>query len=158
MSYITKIRKQLGKTKFIHPAARILVENESGEILFIERVDNGQLGLPAGGLEEGETIIQCIKREVFEETGLTIENVAVIGISSNPKMESVEYPNGDKIQYFTIEFYTKEWKGEIQIQDIREVKKAQFLPKEYLEKLPRNERSIIESYNHYQYTNQVLVK
>ena len=158
MSYIKKIRKQLGKTKFIHPAARILVENEKGEILFIQRVDNGQLGLPAGGLEEGETIAQCIKREVLEETGLMILNLEVIGISSNPETESVEYPNGDKIQYFTIEFHTKEWKGEIKIQDIKEVKKAQFLSKEYLEKLPRNERSIIESYNHYQNTNQILVK
>jgi len=158
MSYIKKIRKQLGKTKFIHPAARILIENENGEILFIERIDTGQLGLPAGGLEEGETIAQCIKREVLEETGLMILNLEVIGISSNPETESVVYPNGDKIQYFTIEFYSREWEGKIKINDTIEIRKAKFLPKEYLKQLPRNEQSMIESYHHYQETNRILLK
>jgi hypothetical protein len=47
-SIITKIRNKLGHDKFIHPAARIIVENEKGDILFIDRKDNGSLGLPAG--------------------------------------------------------------------------------------------------------------
>jgi hypothetical protein len=46
-SIITKIRNKLGHDKFIHPAARIIVENEKGDILFIERKENDSLGLPA---------------------------------------------------------------------------------------------------------------
>jgi len=53
--YILKIRKKLGHAQFIHPAARILIENKNGEILFIQRNDNGKIGLPVGGLEENET-------------------------------------------------------------------------------------------------------
>lgn len=103
--YIQKIRAKLGNESFIHPAARILIENKEGKFLFIERADNGNMGIPAGSLEEGETIEDCIKREVKEETGLILEKVHVIGISSDPQQEAVSYPNGDQIQYFTIEFY-----------------------------------------------------
>ena len=63
-SYISNLRTKIGHDKFIHPAARIIVENEKGEILFIRRTDNGKLGIPAGGLEENETIEECIRREV----------------------------------------------------------------------------------------------
>lgn len=63
-TYIQKMREQLGSEKFIHPAARIIIENEAREILIIERADNGKIGLPAGALEEGETIEACILREV----------------------------------------------------------------------------------------------
>ena len=66
---IKKMRSKLGKEKFIHPAARIIIENENKEILIIERVDNGKIGIPAGALEENETIEACIIREVEEETG-----------------------------------------------------------------------------------------
>ena len=63
-NYIQKIRTKIGRDKFIHPAARIIIENNQNEILIIRRRDNGKYGLPAGALEENETIEQCIIREV----------------------------------------------------------------------------------------------
>ena len=71
-NYIQKIRLKIGQEKFIHPAARIIVENKNKEVLIIERVDNGLIGIPAGSIEENETIEECIIREVREETGLKI--------------------------------------------------------------------------------------
>ena len=92
---ISKLRNKLGHDKFIHPAARIIVENEKGEVLFIERKDNGQIGLPAGSLEEDETIEECIIREVKKETGIDILELEVVGISSCPENETVTYhPDG----------------------------------------------------------------
>ncbi len=32
------------------------------------------IDIPAGGLDTNETIIDCVKREVLEETGVTIQN------------------------------------------------------------------------------------
>ena len=115
----------------------------------------GNLGIPAGSLEENETIEACIKREVMEECGLEIITLEVIGISSNPQTQTVEYPNGDKIQYFTVEFYSNKWKGEIKIHDTTEIKKADFRDKRYLKQLPVNEQSIIESLEHYQKTGKI---
>ncbi len=158
MSYIQKLRRKIGHDKFIHPAARILVENDKGEILFVERVDNGLLGIPAGGFEENETISECIIREVREETGLELQSVTLIGISSDPKNETVQYPNGDVIQYFTLEFYSKDWTGDLKVQDTHEIKKASFKDKRFLEQLPVNERSIVQSLKHYKQTQTPLLK
>jgi ADP-ribose pyrophosphatase YjhB (NUDIX family) len=157
-NYISKIRHKIGHDKFIHPAARIMIENDKNEILFIERVDNGKLGIPAGALEENETIEACIRREVKEETNLDILTLEVIGISSNPNLESVEYPNGDKIQYFTIEFYSNNWTGELKINDKNEVRNVFFKDKKYLKQLPPNEQSIVKSLEYYQKNNKIQLK
>jgi len=49
-------------------AAGGLVKNKKGEILLIFR--RGKWDLPKGKLDDHETIEQCAKREVQEETGL----------------------------------------------------------------------------------------
>lgn len=149
-NYISKMRNKIGHDKFIHPAARILVENDKGEILFVDRNDNWNFGIPAGALEEGETIEQCIIREVREETGLEILSLEVIGISSNPSLETVQYPNGDVIQYFTVEFYSNHWIGTIKVHDTEEIKTASFKDKSFLKQIPKNEQSIVKSLNHFQ--------
>ncbi len=157
-NYISKIRTKIGQDKFIHPGARILIENDKNEILFIERVDNEKLGIPAGALEENETIEACIRREVKEETNLDILTLEVIGISSNPNLESVEYPNGDKIQYFTIEFYSNDWTGELRINDKNEVRNVVFKDKKHLMQLPENEQSIVKSLAYYQKNHKIQLK
>lgn len=158
MGYISALRSKIGQDKFIHPAARILIENEEGEFLFIERKDNGQLGIPAGALEENETIEECIRREVKEETGLQIDQLELIGISSAPGNETVTYPNGDQIQYFTIEFYSNSWHGEINIYDKSEVHKALFMKRDNVARLPKNERGIIHSLDYYLKTGKVRLR
>ncbi|MCB9292114.1 MAG: NUDIX domain-containing protein [Lewinellaceae bacterium] len=156
--YIARIRKKIGRDKFIHPGARIIVENDKGEILFIERADNGNPGLPAGALEENETIEACIIREVKEETGIDITALEVIGISTNPEVETVRYPNGDEIQYFTVEFYSNSWKGELNTGGTAEVKKAAFRDRRNLEKLPENERLAFESLEYYRKEGKIKLR
>jgi len=147
--YIAKIRQKIGSDLFIHPAARILIENDNQQFLFVKKVDEGKLYIPAGALEENETIEQCIIREVKEETGLDILQLEVIGISSSPHKEKVNYPNGDAIQYFTIEFYSNSWSGELQVHDTTEIVAAAFLDKHNVKDIPDNERSIVESLDYY---------
>lgn len=153
--YISSMRAKIGPDSFIHPAARIIVENAEGQVLFIERRDNGKLGIPAGAFEEGESIEACIKREVREETGLELLAVEVIGISSQPSVEAVQYPNGDQIQYFTVEFYANQWEGSLAPQDKEEVKVARFMDASLQAQLPPNEQSAFQSLAHYRETGKV---
>ena len=152
-SYIKRIREKIGRQKLIHPAARILIENDSGEFLFLEKNHRTGLGVPAGALEENETIEECIIREVKEETGIEVIHLEVIGISTQPGKETVMYPNGDLIQYFTVEFHSKRWQGTLQIEDTQEVKRVFFKDSSYAQYLPPKEKAIFERWNFFQ-TNQ----
>lgn len=77
------------KEEFAKPAVRAIIEREiNGEkyILMQERQKenslntNGLLELPGGKIRKYENIFDALKREVFEETGLTITHSC---ISSN---------------------------------------------------------------------------
>lgn len=155
--YIKNLRKKIGHQKFIHPAARIIIENELGQILFLKRIDNGNLGIPAGGFEENENIEECIIREVREETGLEILSLQLIGLSTHPKNETVEYPNGDVIQYFTCEFYSNDFQGKIRADNI-EVQKVEFLDFSKFKNLPKNEQSTFESLEFYRKNGRVMLR
>lgn len=153
-NYIKSLRQKIGHQKFIHPAARIIIENDLGQILFIERLDNGNIGIPAGSFEENETIEECIIREVKEEVGLNILNLELIGLSTNPLNEIVEYSNGDIIQYFTCEFYSNKFQGEICVDNI-EIKSAEFLDFQKYCFLPENEQSAFISLDFYRKNGKV---
>lgn len=56
-----------------------------GRALAVQRRDNGKWEPPGGVLELGETIPEGLTREVFEETGLTVEPETVTGVYKNMK-------------------------------------------------------------------------
>ena len=51
----------------------VIIEGENGDILLIQRKDDGRWSLPGGWVKENETPDGAIKRETFEETGFVIE-------------------------------------------------------------------------------------
>ncbi len=63
-----KLKEAFFKHFHLVKAAGGLVKNKKHEILMIFR--SGKWDLPKGKLDEGETLEECAKREVEEETGL----------------------------------------------------------------------------------------
>lgn len=63
-----------------HPgAAAIIPILEDGRIILVEQYRNAlghkTLEIPAGGIEKGETPLQCVAREVEEETGYRADTI-----------------------------------------------------------------------------------
>jgi ADP-ribose pyrophosphatase YjhB (NUDIX family) len=89
------------------PSANVVVVNDEGKILLIRRTDNGNIALPGGGMDLGESITHAAVREVKEETGLDVELTGLVGIYTNPR-HVIEYTSdGEVRQEFSIVFTAK---------------------------------------------------
>ena len=56
--------------------------NDSGNILLMDRADGSGWCLPCGWVEVNETPAEAAMREAYEETGLTVEVVRLVGVYS----------------------------------------------------------------------------
>lgn len=75
------------------------VRNTEGRLLLQRREDNGHWAMPGGRLDPGEDLQTCAVREVFEETGLRVRIVRLIGVYSDPWQYSIaSYPDGSRTQ------------------------------------------------------------
>ena len=54
--------------------------DDEGRILLIQRADNGKWAMPGGALQVGETPAEGVLREVWEETGIPCQALALVGI------------------------------------------------------------------------------
>jgi len=57
-----------------------VIVRDDGRILMIQRRDNGKWEPPGGVLELGESIVDGVRREVREETGLEVGPGALTGV------------------------------------------------------------------------------
>jgi 8-oxo-dGTP pyrophosphatase MutT (NUDIX family) len=60
-----------------------VIVNDAGQILMTQRRDNGHWEPPGGVLELDESIVEGLRREVREETGLDIEPARLTGVYKN---------------------------------------------------------------------------
>ncbi|QWG61018.1 NUDIX hydrolase [Bacillus mycoides] len=75
----------MGKRGKVWLAVSGLVATEDGRWLFVKKKYGGlkgQWSLPAGFVNEGETVDQAVKREILEETGIVAHVKGIIGIRS----------------------------------------------------------------------------
>ena len=112
-SYLGRLREVMGNRLILMPGARCLIERADGHILMQKRTDNGLWCMSSGYAEAGEDIFQVMLREVREETGLEVLDAKPWGFASNPRYETMHYPNGDVVQAFGLDFHASEWRGEL---------------------------------------------
>lgn len=82
-------------------AVAVVVVDDQGRVLMIERTDNGKWALPGGAQELGESVREAAVRETREETGIEIEVSGVVGIYSDPR-HVIAYDDGEVRQEFSI--------------------------------------------------------
>ena len=68
------------------------------ELLLMQRSDNGQWGIPGGYVELGESVAMAARREVREETGVEIQLGRLVGVYSDPAVQVIHYPGGERVQ------------------------------------------------------------
>ncbi|MGE7694197.1 NUDIX hydrolase [Lysinibacillus sp. NPDC094177] len=144
MEYYKYLRQYVGHRPIILPGSVVIILNEQNDVLLQKRHD-GYWGLPGGLMDLGESFEEVAKREVFEETGLVVENLKLLNVFSGSEYY-FKVPNGDELYSVTAVYYTKDISGEMKI-DYSESEKMQYfsinnLPNE----LSDEYRGFIEQY------------
>lgn len=103
---------------FVKVGVGAILLNEIDEILLEKRSDCGVWGLIGGKLDPGESIIQTLHREVYEETGLKVKIENLLGIYSEPEKRIVTYlDNGDVAQLVDTIFIVRKIAGNLRKSD-----------------------------------------
>jgi 8-oxo-dGTP pyrophosphatase MutT (NUDIX family) len=80
------------------PSVTAIIYGERGEILLVRQRDGDVWSTPGGAIEPDEHPADAVVREAWEETGLLVKPVALIGVFGGPNFV-VRYSNGDEAQY-----------------------------------------------------------
>jgi len=124
--------EHIAKTAQLRIGCAAAIFDTAGKLLLTQRADNGQWCLPSGGMDPGESLSETAVREVFEETGLTVEVTALIGVYSTPHMIMV-YPDNTRVQVVSTTFACKILEGKPGLSD--ETLDVGFFTKEEIEGL-----------------------
>ena len=71
----------------------------------LSKSGNNTWGMPGGKMEFGEHFEDCMKRELFEETGLVAEKYKFLQLLNDPSPE---------VHYIHINFLVEEWSGNLE--------------------------------------------
>lgn len=84
---------------------------DGDHVLVQDRTDPDWPGItfPGGHVESGESFSASVIREVYEETGLTIENPRLCGVK--------EWENSDGSRYMVLFYKTSKFSGELKSSD-----------------------------------------
>lgn len=98
---------------FEKTAVKAIIRNEEG-LIAMQQDGDEVYKIPGGGLEEGESLIDALEREVLEETGLVIvrESVTLIGevleMREDIHKKGVKYVAHSYFYYCDVEKETRE--------------------------------------------------
>ena len=85
-----------------------MIYDDHGNILVQDRLDPEWPGItfPGGHVEPGESFTKAVIREVWEETGLTIEHPQLCGLK--------QFPENDGTRYIVMLYKANQFSGELQ--------------------------------------------
>jgi 8-oxo-dGTP pyrophosphatase MutT (NUDIX family) len=137
MGYVEDLRQFVGTRPLILPGACVLLVDQEGHVLLQERHHKRRWSLPGGLMELGESFEETARREVYEETGLSLGALELLDIFSG-KDNYVLCPNGDEVYAITAVYLAQSFSGEMHI-DYAESLDMRFIA---LDEIPTNLSSV----------------
>lgn len=101
-TYYQNLRQKTGNQLLFTPSVGAIIRDASGRILFQD--PGGPFwSLPAGAIEPGEPPAKAVIREVYEETGLIVRPVRLIGCFGGEAFR-LTYPDQNQVEYIAFIF------------------------------------------------------
>lgn len=146
MGYVEELRAVVGHRPLIFVGAVVVIVDEEGRLLLEERkFPKDVWGLPGGLMELGESTEDTAKREVMEETGLTVDELNLINVYSGPQ-HFVVAENGDEFYVVTIAYYSNKYQGELIVDQKESLSFKFFSPTELPDKMVGSHRVVIDEF------------
>ena len=124
--YIKQMRAHVGHDLLLLPSIGAAVYDDAGRILLTHHADHDAWVWPGGCCEPDEIPADCVVREVWEETGLFVAPVSLLGVCGGPGLR-VHYPNQDRVSYVMSVFECKVLGGTLRADQV-ETLEARFFP------------------------------
>ncbi len=140
---IAQVRPFLGHDLVAGVGATAVIGDANGRILLLQHQGEEGWRLPSGFAELGENAAQTAVREVWEETGLDIEPVRLLGVHASPVLDTL-YANGDRVHNVGAVFQARILGGELLL-DSREIAAMAWLePREIPDRITVERRPLYE--------------
>lgn len=117
-SYVWKLRQVLGSQRLLIPGVAMFIMTPEGKLWMGKRTDGGEWSYVGGGMELGQSIMDCVIAETHEEAGILTkaEDWTFVGLHTVPEETNGSYENGDLIQSVN-HLFTMVYDGEITVSD-----------------------------------------
>jgi ADP-ribose pyrophosphatase YjhB (NUDIX family) len=92
------LRDVIGSELIFVPAVSTLVSDDDDRVLLVYETDVDAWSTPGGSVEVDERPEDAARREVFEETGLTVRIDGILTVFGGPEFHA-HYKNGDEVAY-----------------------------------------------------------
>ena len=96
--YLQHLRERVGSLRLLLPSVTAIIYDTENRILLACHRDGAVWSTPGGFIEPDETPTDAVVRETWEETGLRVRPVRLLGVLGGPACV-VRYANGDESQY-----------------------------------------------------------
>src|SRR3970040_2781226 len=91
--YVRRMRARVGTDLVLMPSVSVLAFDDRGRVLLVRHAETGRWVIPGGTVEPLDAPADAAVREIWEETGIRVELVRVLGVYGGPEFR-VRYGHG----------------------------------------------------------------
>lgn len=132
--YMRGLREAVGARLLEIPSVTVLVFDERDRVLLVRHAEAGAWTTPGGAVEPREVPADAAVREAWEETGLEVELLRLLGVYGGPEF-STTYRNGDAVSFAMAVFEGRPRGGRLRPDGVETLDVAYFA-REELERIP----------------------
>lgn len=157
MGYIEELREMVGHRPLIFVGSVTIIVDDMGRLLLQQRkFPNGAWGITGGLMELGESTEDVAKREIYEETGLSVDKLHLINVYSGPQ-NYIKAENGDEFYVVTVAYFSEGYKGELNIDKAESIKFNFFYPDELPKNIVKSHKVILDEFLSDHYTSKKTI-
>lgn len=132
--YIRDLRAKIGTTVLEIPTVSILTFDNAGRVLLVRHAEGNNWTTPGGMIEPYELPADAAVREMWEETGLAVELLRIVGVFGGELCRHT-YRNGDRVSWISTTFEARVVGGTLR-PDGEETLETRYVSRDDLVTLP----------------------